>query len=49
MHKPAHSTVKDIEVRELLTYHQAADLVTAAAAGRTATLLPFAYDPTVMR
>ncbi len=34
-------------MRELLTHHGAADLVTATTSGLTATLLPFVYDPTV--
>jgi len=47
MYVPAHFAAEDAEVRELLTHHGAADLVTAAASGLTATLLPFVYDPTV--
>lgn len=47
MYVPAHFALQDTEVRELLTRHGAADLVTATASGLTATLLPFVYDPTV--
>jgi len=47
MYVPAHFAAEDAEVRELLTHHGAADLVTAAAAGLTATLIPFVYDSTV--
>jgi len=47
MYVPAHFAAQDAEVRELLQRHGAADLVTAAASGLTATLLPFVYDPTV--
>jgi len=47
MYVPAHFAAQDTEVRELLTQHGAADLVTAAASGLTATLIPFVYDPTV--
>jgi len=47
MYVPAHFAMRDSEVRELLTHHGAADLVTATTSGLTATLLPFLYDPTV--
>ncbi len=47
MYVPAHFAMRDSEVRELLTHHGAADLVTATTSGLTATLLPFVYDPTV--
>ena len=47
MYVPAHFAAEDAEVRELLTHRGAADLVTAAASGLTATLIPFVYDPTV--
>jgi len=47
MYVPAHFAAQDTQVRELLRHHGAADLVTAAASGLTATLLPFVYDPTV--
>ncbi len=41
MYVPAHFAAQDTEVRELLTHHGAADLVTAAASGLAATLIPF--------
>jgi len=44
MYVPAHFAAEDAEVRELLRHHGAADLVTAAASGLTATLLSFVYD-----
>ena len=47
MYVPAHFAVNDAEIRELLTHHGAADLVTATAQGMLATLLPFIYDPGV--
>lgn len=47
MYVPAHFAMRDSEVRELLTQHGGADLITATASGLTATLLPFVYDPTV--
>jgi len=47
MYVPAHFAAQDTEVRELLTHHGAADLVTATPSGLTATLIPFVYDPTV--
>lgn len=47
MYVPAHFAVDDVSVRELLTNHGAADLVTATTAGLLATLLPFVYDPAV--
>ena len=47
MYVPAHFAADDTEVRELLTQHGAADLITATASGLTATLLPFVYYPTV--
>ncbi len=47
MYVPAHFAAQDSEVRELLTHHGAADLVTATTSGLAATLLPFVYDPTV--
>jgi transcriptional regulator len=37
----------EAEVRNLLTLHGAADLVTATPGGVLASLLPFIYDPTV--
>ncbi len=47
MYVPAHFAADDTEVRELLTQHGAADLITATASGLTATLLPFVTCPTV--
>jgi transcriptional regulator len=47
MYVPAHFAAQDSAVRELLTHHGAADLVTATTCGLTATLLSFVYDPTV--
>lgn len=46
MYVPAHFAASDAVVRDLLTHHGAADLVTATADGLEATLLPFVYDPT---
>ena len=47
MYVPAHFAVDDAEMRELLTGHGAADLVTATPRGMLATLVPFVYDPDV--
>lgn len=48
MYVPAHFAAQDNEIRELLTHHGAADLITASAsAPLTATLLPFVYDQTI--
>lgn len=47
MYVPAHFAVNDAEIRELLTHHGAADLVTATPQGLLATLLPFIYDPSI--
>jgi transcriptional regulator len=47
MYVPAHFAADDAVVRELLTHHGAADLITATPTGLLATLLPFVYDPTV--
>ncbi|MDP9498298.1 MAG: FMN-binding negative transcriptional regulator [Actinomycetota bacterium] len=47
MYVPAHFAVDEQAVRELLTRHGAADLVTATPAGLLATLLPFAHEPGV--
>jgi transcriptional regulator len=47
MYVPAHFAADDSAVRELLTNHGAADLVTATPQGLLATLLPFVYDPEV--
>jgi transcriptional regulator len=45
MYIPAHFTADDSEVRELLTRHGAADLITLTDDGLLATMLPFAYEP----
>lgn len=45
MYTPAHFAADSAAVRELLTEHGAADLVTATADGLVATTLPFVYDP----
>jgi transcriptional regulator len=45
MYVPAHFAMDDGAVRDLLTYHGAADLVTATADGLMATMLPFVHDP----
>jgi transcriptional regulator len=42
---PAHFAADDAQVRDLLTHHGAADLVTLTDDGLVATLLPFAFDP----
>lgn len=47
MYVPAHFAVDDAAVRELLTHHRAADVITATPAGLLATLLPFIYAPAV--
>ena len=47
MYVPAQFAVDDTELRELLTHHGAADLVTATEQGLLATLVPFVYDPGV--
>jgi Putative FMN-binding domain len=47
MYVPAHFAVDDAEMRELLTGHGAADLVTTTPQGLLATLVPFVYDPAV--
>jgi transcriptional regulator len=44
---PAHFAMADDDVRDLLTQHGAADLVTRTEQGLLASLLPFIYDPTV--
>jgi transcriptional regulator len=41
---PAHFAPDDAAVRELLTHHGAADLVTAGPEGLEATMLPFLYE-----
>ena len=45
MYVPAHFAADDAVVRDLLTHHGAADLVTVTGDGLVATLLPFAFDP----
>lgn len=46
MYVPAHFAAPDeAAVRDLLTNHGAADLITNTDDGMLATLLPFAYDP----
>lgn len=45
MYVPAHFTVADEAVRDLLTHHGAADLITATPRGLLSTLLPFVHDP----
>jgi transcriptional regulator len=47
MYVSAPFAVDDTEMRELLTGHGAADLVTATSRGLLATLVPFVYDPDV--
>ncbi len=44
MYVPAHFRADDAAVRELLTNHGAADLITSTAGGLLATLLPFIYE-----
>jgi transcriptional regulator len=45
MYLPGHFAAADATVRELLTRHGAADLITLTADGLLATMLPFAYEP----
>src|SRR3974390_2586454 len=45
MYIPAHFSVHDAEVHELLARHGAADLITLTEDGLLATMLPFAYEP----
>jgi transcriptional regulator len=45
MYVPAHFAMDDEAVRDLLTHHGAADLVTATPDGLAATMLPFVFDP----
>jgi transcriptional regulator len=45
MYVPAHFAVDEAAIRELLTRHGAADLVTLTDEGLVATMLPFAYVP----
>jgi transcriptional regulator len=42
---PSHFAMDDAAVRDLLTQHGAADLVTATADGLLATMLPFVFEP----
>ena len=44
MYVPAHFAPDDEAVLELLAHHGAADLVTMAPDGLTATMLPFIHD-----
>lgn len=44
MHVPQHFSADDDAVRELLSRHRAADLVTVGPDGLEATMLPFVYD-----
>jgi transcriptional regulator len=45
MYVPAHFAMDDVAVRDLLTNHGAADLVTVTADGLVATMLPFIHEP----
>ena len=45
MYVPSHFAADDEAVRDLLTHHGAADLVTFTDQGLVATLLPFVFDP----
>src|SRR5580700_10988020 len=47
MYIPAHFATDDAAVRELLARHGAADLITLTSDGLLATMLPFAYEPSV--
>ncbi len=47
MYIPRSFAATDDDVRDLLTQHGAADLITATPQGLLATFLPFLYDPTV--
>ncbi len=44
MYIPEHFAAGVVEIRELLTDHGAADLITTTTSGLLATLLPFVYD-----
>lgn len=44
MYVPTHFAADDVQVRELLSRPQAADLVTMTPDGLVATFLPFVYD-----
>src|SRR3954451_556438 len=45
MYVPAHFAMDAAAVRDLLTHHGAADLVTATPDGLLATMLPFVHEP----
>jgi transcriptional regulator len=47
MYIPAHFAASEEEVADLLVNHGAADLVTVTEDGLLATMLPFAYEPSV--
>jgi transcriptional regulator len=47
MYVPGHFAVDDAAVDELLTRHGAGDLITLTEDGLLATMLPFAYEPSV--
>ena len=44
MYVPSHFAADESAVRDLLTHHGAADLVTMTTRGMVATMLPFVYD-----
>src|SRR2546423_10981746 len=45
MYVPVHFAMDDAAVRDLLSQHGAADLVTATPDGLLATMLPFVHEP----
>jgi transcriptional regulator len=45
MYVPAHFSVTDAQVHELLARHGATDLITVTDQGLLATMLPFVFDP----
>lgn len=47
MYTPEHFAASPAAIQELLGHPGAANLITATAGGLLATLLPFAYDPSV--
>jgi transcriptional regulator len=47
MYVPGHFAVDDATVEELLARHGAADLITLTEEGLLATMLPFAYEPSI--
>jgi transcriptional regulator len=47
MYVPSHFAMDDAAVRELLTRHGAADLITATADGLIASFLPFLHEPAI--